>query len=196
MHAESKLDTHDVNLPLPSPRNAPGTRYLRFILLSSVDHDVPTRQQRIERLEALSGGSDAAVVWLMENGGDATSSFMRFQLSLLDKFEIPLVPLQAIEDLPSTLRKFHRTFLQSDATTRQSHTRTAADSAVKLLLPYSGLLPPLREHSVNVLSDLTIGFADLANKASTADGRMELVDYLGDEESQRVMLFWSQEFLK
>lgn len=80
MHAESKLDTHDINLPLPSPRNAPGTRYLRFILLSSADHDVPTRLQRTERLQALSGGSDAAVVWLMEKGADAASSFMRFQL--------------------------------------------------------------------------------------------------------------------
>ncbi|KAK7744160.1 hypothetical protein SLS53_003681 [Cytospora paraplurivora] len=97
-------------------------------------------RQRIERLEALSGGSDAAVVWLMEKGVDAASSFMRFQLS--------------------------------------------------------GLLPPLREHSVNVLSDLTISFADLANKASTAAGKMELVDYLGDEEAQRVLLFWSQEYLK
>lgn len=104
--------------------------------------------------------------------------------------------MQAIEDLPSTLRRFHRTFLQSDATIRQPHARTAVDNAVQLLLPYSGLSPPLREHSVNVLSDLTIGFADLANKASTAAGKMELVDYLDEEEAQRVLLFWSQEYLK
>ncbi|ROW11304.1 hypothetical protein VMCG_01027 [Cytospora schulzeri] len=195
-YRESKLDTHDVNLPLPSPRDAPGTQYLRFILLSSADHDVMAIYQRIERLENLSGGCDAAVVWLLGEGGDGASAFMQFQLNLMDKFEIPLIPLQAIENLPSTLQIFHRMFLQSDTTTRQFQPHAPDNSAVQRLLPYSGLSPPLREHSVNVLTDLTVGFADLANKASTAAGRMELVDYLGEEEAQRVVLFWSQEYLK
>lgn len=80
--------------------------------------------------------------------------------------------------------------------THQPQSRTPDNGAVQTLLPYSGLSPPLHEHSVNVLTDLTIGFADLANKASTAAGRTELVDYLGEEEAQRVVLFWSQEYLK
>ncbi|ROV97526.1 hypothetical protein VSDG_04528 [Cytospora chrysosperma] len=193
---ESKLDTHDVNLPLPSPKEAPGTRYLRFILLSSADHDMTAVHQRVERLENLSGGCDAALVWLLGEGGDGASAFLHFQLNLLDKFEIPLVPLQAIENLPSTLQRFHRMFIQSDTATRQPQLRTPDSGAVQTLLPYNGLSPPLREHSVHVLTDLTIGFGDLANKASTAAGRLELADYLGEEEAQRVILFWSQEYLK
>lgn len=80
MYAESKLDTHDVNLPLPSPKEAPGTRYLRFILLSSADHDMTAVHQRVERLENLSGGCDAALVWLLGEGGDGASAFLHFQL--------------------------------------------------------------------------------------------------------------------
>ncbi|KUI53914.1 hypothetical protein VP1G_01312 [Cytospora mali] len=195
MYTESKLDTHDVNLPLPSSKDAPGTRYLRFILLSSADHDVTAIHQRIERLENLSGGCDAAIVWLLGDGGDA-SSYIQFRLNLLDKFEITAIPLRAIDDLPFTLQKFHRMFLQSDTAVRQPQPQMPENSAVQMLLPYSGLSPPLPEHSVNILTDLTIGFADLANKASTAAGRMELVDYLGEEEAQRIILFWSQEYLK
>lgn len=116
--------------------------------------------------------------------------------SLQDKFDIPLVPLQAIEHLPSTLQRFHRQFLLSDTANRRTQTRTPDNGPVQILLPYSGLSPPLREHSVNVLTDLTISFADLVNKTSTPAGRMELVDYLGEEEAQRVIVFWSQEYLK
>lgn len=85
-------------------------------------------------------------------------------------------------------------FLQSDMATRQTQLRTSDN--IQTLLPYSGISPPLREHSVNVLTDLTIGFADLANKASTVVGGKELVDYLGEEEAQRVVLFWTQEYLR
>lgn len=116
--------------------------------------------------------------------------------SLNGKFEIPIIPLRAIGDLPHTLQEFYRLFLKSDTATRQPQPRIAINSAVQMLLPYSGLSPPLHEHSVNVLTDLTTGFADLANKASNAVGTTELVDYLGEEEAQRVVLFWSQEYLK
>lgn len=63
------------------------------------------------------------------------------------------------------------------------------------LLPYSGLSPPLREHTTNLLTDLTMGFAHLANLATTETGQLELTDYLGKDEAQRVILFWTQEYL-
>lgn len=67
--------------------------------------------------------------------------------------------------------------------------------AVQRLLPYSGLSPPLREHTTNLLTDVTVGFAQLANMAATDTGQLELVKYLGEEEAQRVILFWTQEYL-
>lgn len=66
-----------MNLPLPGPQ--PGQRYLRFILLSPEDEDVTYKHQRIERLYNLSGGRDAAVLWLLDEGGDA-SAYMQFQI--------------------------------------------------------------------------------------------------------------------
>ncbi|CAN8098862.1 unnamed protein product [Discula destructiva] len=189
---ENKIDSHDVNLPLPSPQQ-PGQRYLRFVLLSSADEESAYKLQRVERLYNLSGGSDAAVLWLLDESGDPFA-FMQFQIGLMDKFEIPLVPLQTIEELPTTLLRFHRSFLQAHASTRQSE-ENSASGPVQTLLPHCTLAPPLCEHSTNVLSDLAIGFADLANKANSEAGRAEILDYLGQEEAERVIMFWIQEYL-
>lgn len=86
---ENKIDTHDVNLPVPS--SEPGQRYLRFALLSSEESDSAIKMQRIARLYHQSGGNDAAVVWLLEKGGD-TSSFAKFQI----EFVCPLLPLEFV----------------------------------------------------------------------------------------------------
>lgn len=63
------------------------------------------------------------------------------------------------------------------------------------LLPYSGLSPPLREHTTNILTDLAMGLAHLANMATTEAGQLKLAEYLGQEEARRVILFWTQEYL-
>lgn len=70
---ENKLDTHDVNMPLP------GSRYLRFVLLSQADGDATYKHQRVERLYHQSGGKEAAVIWLLDDGGSPLS-FMSFQI--------------------------------------------------------------------------------------------------------------------
>lgn len=64
---------------MPLPSSQPGQRYLRFILLSPAEGDSRHKQERIERLYNLAGGNDAAVLWLLDEGGDA-SSFMQFQI--------------------------------------------------------------------------------------------------------------------
>lgn len=113
----------------------------------------------------------------------------------MDKFELPVVPLQKIEDLATTLLRFHRSFLQADATTRQRPAQSLAWAAVHTLLPYCALAPPLGEHTINVLSDVTQGLANLANKANSEAGRAEILEYLGQEEAERVIMFWLQEYL-
>lgn len=187
---ESKLDTHDVNLPLPSP-DAPGTRYLRFLLLSSADQDPLARRLRIERLENQSGGGDAAIIWLLGEGSD-DSSYLQLLNELVDTFEVPLLRLRSVEDLPDTLHKFHQSFLKSNS---NQHNSTWTTQAVQTLLPYTGLSPPLRQHTTNLLTDLTMGFANLANMAGTETGQSELVEYLGREEAGRVVSFWTKEYL-
>lgn len=114
---------------------------------------------------------------------------------LMDTFDLPLVSLQKIEELPVTLLRFHRSFLQADASTRQHPAPVPGSGAVQTLLPFCALNPPLGEHTINLLSDLTMGFADLANKASSEAGRAQILDYLDQEEAERVILFWMQEYL-
>ncbi|KAJ4419870.1 hypothetical protein N0V82_004693 [Gnomoniopsis sp. IMI 355080] len=177
---------------MPLPSSQPGQRYLRFILLSSADGDSTCIQQRIERLYNLSDGSDAAIIWLLGEGGDA-SSFMQFQVELMDNVNIPLVPLQSIAELPITLFKFHRAFLQGDASKRIG--QDAGPGVLEKLLPYCVLSPPLNEHSINILSDLTVGFADIANKVNSEAGRAEILRYFDQEEAERIILFWMQEYL-
>lgn len=113
---------------------------------------------------------------------------------LLQNFETPLIPLQNLEELPATLLKFHRSFLQAHATPHPPPAQQPDTNAVYSLLPYCALSPPLREHSVNVLSDLAVGFADLANKTCSDIGRAEIAGYLGDDEAKRVILFWMEEY--
>lgn len=111
----------------------------------------------------------------------------------MDQTNIPLVPLQNMAELPTTLSKFHRAFLQGDASKRTA--QDAGSGVLETLLPYCGLSPPMNEHSINILSDLTFGFADLANKVNTEAGRAEILRYFDQEEAERIILFWMQEYL-
>lgn len=117
----------------------------------------------------------------------------------MDKFDIPIVPLRNIEELPATMHKFHRSFLQSENATRQNLTEAQLQGsgigAIESLLPYCALMPPLSEHTVNLLTDLTMGFADLSNKTRHEAGRAEILEFLGDEEANRVIDFWTHEYL-
>lgn len=99
-----------------------------------------------------------------------------------------------MKELPAVLLKFHRSFLQADATARQVPVQDPATSALQMLLPYCALSPPLREHSVHVLSDLTAGFAELVHKVRSDVGKAEIAEYLGEDEAQRIILFWMQEY--
>jgi hypothetical protein len=66
-------------------------------------------------------------------------------------FEIPLLPLRSTDDLPDALHKFHRSFLQGNST-QQTSTRSQSMEAVQSLLPYSGMSPPLCQHTTNIVS--------------------------------------------
>lgn len=111
----------------------------------------------------------------------------------MDKYDIPLVPLQKIAELPVTLTKFHRSFLQGDASKRPKD--NSGSGVLQTLLPYSALSPPLGEHSVNILSDLTVGFADIVNKVISEVGRAEILDYFGQDDAERIILFWMKDCL-
>lgn len=114
-------------------------------------------------------------------------------------FELPVVPLQSAEDLPATLMKFHRSFLQADASSRQRHIRSQHRSqsavATQVLLPHCAISPPLSEHNANILSDLTNNLADLCSQVSSKSGQARIAEILGQSEAERIVLFWAQECL-
>lgn len=200
-----------MNLPLPSTH--PGQRYLRFVLLSTADGDSGYRHQRVDRLYHLSAGSDAAIIWLLDDGGGG-SSFAQFQIEcvpplpaasvsntdayderLADESDMPLIPLQSIEDLPATLSRFHRAFLKAELSTRHPRAQASGTGPVQTLLPYCAVLPPLSEHKVHVLSDVTVGLADLANMVNSREGRAEIARYLEQKDADRIIGFWSREYI-
>ncbi len=104
---------------------------------------------------------------------------------MVDKLDVPILPLATLEDLPTTIQAFHRPPCQPTTTARQW-----APSAMQTLLPYCTIQPRLSEHATNVLSDITSDFRDLVDKAATAGGQSLLRNYLGEQEGESVISFW------
>jgi hypothetical protein len=102
---------------------------------------------------------------------------------------MPLLPITALEEVPGTLRAFRASI---DLGAKSQYTRPV--SAVHTLLPHCSIARALPEHTVNVLSDVTTGFADLAEKALTDDGRHLLLQYLDEAEAEKAVEFWEGEY--
>lgn len=114
---------------------------------------------------------------------------------MMDKFEIPLIPLSSTQELPSTLARFHKQHVDRITSSQQPRALSnQAQSTMQVLLPHCALKPRLSEHAVNILSDITTGCADLADKVRTEEGRELLREYLGPEDAGRVIMFWSYEY--
>lgn len=108
--------------------------------------------------------------------------------SMMDKFDMRLLPLYTVQALPTTLAAF----IQQLSTV--SHPSRPYKTIVHDLLSYSTLNPHLTEHKLNLLSDITSGFKELASKAATEEGKAILLEYLGEEDAQRVIDFWMFEY--
>ncbi|KAI6093716.1 hypothetical protein F4821DRAFT_4305 [Hypoxylon rubiginosum] len=188
---EAQLDTHDVAIPLPNP-GGQSQRALRAILLSPSDVGKDVCRHRIQRLSRLSGGQDVAIVFLLkqEQGQmSAMAAFMTLQLegSLIGEFEIPVIPVNSVQAVLPNLMAFHRQISTS------SGPRKTADPA-RSLLPYCSDKPPLPEHVVHVLSDITSSTRDLQDTMSTPAGQMKMAEFLGNN-AQNAISFWADEYV-
>ncbi len=105
----------------------------------------------------------------------------------MDKFEMPILPLTALEDLPTVMASFQRNLHPPQAL-------RATLSPTRALLPYCTILPPLSEHETNVLSDICSSLRDLADKATTAGGQAMIRDYLGAQSGNNAASFWLKEY--
>ncbi|KAI2614636.1 uncharacterized protein GGS25DRAFT_472525 [Hypoxylon fragiforme] len=185
---ETNLDTHDVALPLPSP-GGKRQRVLRVILLSPSNVGTDECRGRTERLYHLNGGEDVAVVFLLKQEKDQTSpvvAMMTLQLDL-GNFVMPIVPINSPEAVPSTLMALHRQLSTSGGSRRVAN-------PAQTLIPYCSDRPPLSEHAVNVLTDITSNIRDLLDMMSTPTGREKAIEFLGND-SENAMSFWTKEYL-
>lgn len=89
----------------------------------------------------------------------------------MGEFEMPIIPVSSVQDTPKSLMTFHRQISTS------SGPRKIANP-VQTLLPYCSDKPPLPEHAVNVLTDITSGFRDLLDTMSTPAGQTKIATFL------------------
>jgi len=107
---------------------------------------------------------------------------------------MPVVPLFSLPALQDTLVALQRNLFKTRSA-RSAPLTNSFDS----LLPYCSTNPPIPEHSRNVLSDLCHSLAELAQAATTQDGRQGLRQ-LSDASSppeviDSILGFWEEEFL-
>ncbi|KAI0176202.1 hypothetical protein GGR52DRAFT_349973 [Hypoxylon sp. FL1284] len=186
---EAKLETHDVAIPLPSSGRQ-AQRALCAILLSPSDVGKDECRGRIQRLSRLSGGEDIAIVFLLkqEQGqGSATAALMTLQLDLVGEFEMPIIPVNSVQAVSTNLMAFYRQICTSSGSSKKAN-------PAQTLLPYCSDRPPLPEHTVNVLTDITSNIRDLLDTASTSAGQVKLAQYLGDN-SESAISFWGDEYV-
>ncbi|KZL81045.1 hypothetical protein CI238_03310 [Colletotrichum incanum] len=186
---ESRLNTHDIALPLPQQQG----RLFRLVLLSPKDVDTAVAEQRLERLFNLNGGRDAAVIFLLDQQGQDTNptvAFMNLQINILHKFELPLIPLSSISALPSALAN-----LRTSLATTQPVASPAQTTFLPLLQHMTSGNGPLSEHLTNLLSELGRSPREVAALAETDQGKARILNLLGPAEGARVLSFLTQEKL-
>ncbi|KAI5866918.1 hypothetical protein GGS23DRAFT_593651 [Durotheca rogersii] len=187
---EVSLGTHDVAVPLPGTAGS-RRRILRAILLSPADIGTDESRSRIERLRHLNGGQDSVIVFLLKPGTaeqeSPVSGLMKLQLELVGELEMPIIPVDSISAVPASLGAFCRQMSTSSGSREMAN-------PVRSLLPYCSDKPPLSEHEVHVLTDITSDLRHLLDTVSTPAGQARMAEFLGGG-SERAISFWEKEYL-
>ncbi|KAF4628153.1 hypothetical protein G7Y89_g9995 [Cudoniella acicularis] len=152
---------------------------------------------RIERLYHQTGGRQVGIVFLLQEespSSNGTIAYMDLQASLLSSFEVPIIPLYSLSSLQPTLFTFQRQLVGTRKTISTSIPQVYPGTT---LLPYCTLNPPLGDHPRNILSDICHSMPELAQAATTPDGKAALENILpgqGRALFDDITGFWEQEF--
>ncbi|PQE11634.1 OPA3 family protein [Rutstroemia sp. NJR-2017a WRK4] len=170
-------------MAIPVPRvNQSHQEYFRILLLSSVDLDPSVAvMDRVERLYHQTGGRNVGIIFLLQTIGKSndTTAYLKLQValtqgSLLENFQMPLLPLHSIEQLLPTIQIFHKRLL-SPGVQRTVNTQFE-------LLPSCTIGTAMTEHTRNILSDICHSIPDLVHAASSPDGQAKLRQWLSDSK--------------
>ncbi|KAI1190937.1 hypothetical protein F5B17DRAFT_7928 [Nemania serpens] len=182
---ETQLDTHDVAIPLSTQR------VFRAILMSPPDVASATSASRVERLHSLTGGQNAAIIFLLENGDEqqnAASALMTLQLQLIGNWELPVIPVESVDAVPASLEALKRQLGCPVVSPKLPSPTTS-------LLPFCSYGTPLADHTVNLITDTTSGFRDLISKISSNTlFDSEIAPLLG-EDAHKLRKFWTGDYL-
>ncbi|KAL0939289.1 uncharacterized protein CTRU02_205899 [Colletotrichum truncatum] len=179
---EGRLESHDVAIATSKPG-----RMLRLLLISLGDLGIKATIERLDRLSRLQGGQDVAIVFLDDSAGRQKmpmEAFMKLQIMIFDKSELPVIPLHSAFDLTTTLQA-----LQPP----NPMTQLAASPAS--LLQHMAGSGPLSKPVADLLSELGRSPSEVAALASTEEGRTKILDRLGHMDGERVLLFLKLEKL-
>ncbi|KAH8675982.1 hypothetical protein BX600DRAFT_191628 [Xylariales sp. PMI_506] len=183
---ETTLEHHDIAIPMPLIGQFPRFT-LRAICLSIQDVGTEKANARTERLFNLNGGQYVAILLLMQQHGRGTGMAGLMRLQLQNDLELPIIPIASLTAAPGALQGFH----QQLCTTAVSHNRPAP---ARSLLLYCSDDQVLKEHTINILSDITSDFKDLIAKATSSDGQKVLEEYLGPD-AERVVNYWKTDYV-
>lgn len=92
---------------------------------------------------------------------------------------MPIIPVDSVQAMPTNLMAFHR-----QISTSSGHRKMG--NPARILLPYCSDRPPLSEHAVNILTDITPNIRGLLDTASTPAGQMKMAEFLGDDSQSAI----------
>ena len=107
-------------------------------------------------------------------------------------FCIPILPLQNVKSLPAMVSTFHRQLLSRCS---PSLPHISPQKQLDLLKTCSAK-GKLKDHSVNVISELTHGLRELSEWAVTNEGAQAIGEYMQDQqELSNAVGFWREEYI-
>ncbi|KAK0906781.1 hypothetical protein LTR91_015221 [Friedmanniomyces endolithicus] len=189
MPVESRLDTHDIAIPLgatddPATGIATTTRHLRYLLLapSSLDQNhIGITLDRIRHFASLTGGQDLAIVFLLQpppvitftpakqllgnasncskSSSDGIYAYTSLQATLMDRSDVPYIPI-----LPLATLSALPDLLKRHASNRAHSPPKAISKPPRSLdlLKLCTANPPMPQQTAYILSDLFPNLRDLA----------------------------------
>ena len=191
-YAESRLDTHDLEIPFgaavdPQMGTTLSGRRLRVLLLSPTAVTDETMQEifnRIQRFASLTGGRDLAIVYLLcspphtaflsakqlasgaldeATSVDAAYGYSKLQAEMINRADIPHIPILPLPNLESLSQVLE----QHVANLSRISPKHKASATTFELLQLCTANPPMPLQTAYVLSDIFTTLDDLAAACST-----------------------------
>ncbi|QPC75768.1 hypothetical protein HYE68_006520 [Fusarium pseudograminearum] len=164
----------------------------RSVILSSL-HELQSQEgkARVERLFLMEGGEHVAVILLLE-GEDSMLGFSNVQAEWLCwDYAMPIIPINTIETLPGCLES-----LQQDYSREMSPPDANTSITSRDLVRWCVNGKALSRDQVNILTEITSGFGDLASRSSLPNGQAIIREYLGSKDGGRLISFLTNDFSK